>query len=654
MLRCVKGEQAVGTAAALQCYQTALKQGQKEYKNCVHRGQYPYIQSMLKQETGRLSQVRLGAMEIPIYLVVGSTEEQRCNSFSPSFYPLLGADTEFAAKWISLCDVQLDEGIHDPIKCYEYLGRFYVAEGNKRVSVLKTMGSATVRAEVVRLLPEDSDDVTVQIYREFMEFYRHTQCWGVHFSEPGGYARLQAAFGFGQDEDWPEDFRRKFKRHYFTFRDCFYRLGGGSLGLTTGDTLLRWMRFYPAADFLAMEDGEYRQTLTAVWKELCVHTAVNPILVSLAPVGDEKKSGGGLLSFGKKRLRVAFLFHKTPEESAWTAAHDTGRAYMEKTLGDSVSVKSYYGVTAQGAETVIQEAVEDGAELIFTTAVALLDATLRVAVKYPRVRFMNCSIDQPYVNVKAYYSRVYEGKFITGAIAGAMSKTGHIGYVGSYPILGVPASINAFALGAALTNPDARIDLRWHCMPGDYMARFRQAGVELVSDRDYIAEQPEGARGLARFGPSGELETLASPSWYWGEFYVRIVRELLQDPRRIPLAEDSDRAINYWWGMNSGVIDLQLSPELPEGVRALAQILRQGIRTGMIRPFRRAIRTQDGRVMNDGERDLTMEEILKMDWLCDRVDGRFPAYDELLPAARGTVRRLGLDRGQIPPEEADV
>ena len=616
----------MANSEALQQYQTALKQGQREYKNCVHRGWYPYIQALSKQETGKLSQVSLGTMEIPIYLVVGSTEDQRCNSFSPSFYPLLGTDTEFALKWINLCAAQLDEGIHDPIKCYEYLGRFYVTEGNKRVSVLKTMGSATIRAEVVRLMPEGSDDnITVQIYREFLEFYRHTKCWGLHFSELGGYARLQAAFGFRQDEDWPEEFQRKFKGHYFAFRTCFYRLGGGGLGLTTGDVLLRWLCFYPAADFLTMEAGE------------------------------EKRMGGGLLSsLTRKRLRVAFLFHKTPEESAWTAAHDAGRAYLEKTLGDSVSVQSYYGVSVQGAEAVIQEAVEDGAELIFTTAVALMDATLRVAVKYPRVRFMNCSIDQPYVNVKAYYCRVYEGKFVTGAIAGAMSKTGRIGYVGSYPILGVPASINAFALGAALTNPEARIDLRWHCLPGNYMGEFQRQSIQIVSDRDFISEQPDGAQGLARLEADGELVRLASPSWHWGEFYVRMVREMLRDPKTIPLAEDSNKAINYWWGMNSGVIDLHFSPELPEGVRSLAEILRQGIRAGTIHPFQRLIRDQAGNVVNDGSRDLSMEEILKMDWLCDRIDGSLPAFGELLSVAKPTVRRLGVDRDKIPPEEGDA
>jgi len=637
---------------ALQYYQQALKLGQREYKNCVHRGWWPNIQA-LGADKLQLSKVKLGVMEVPIYLVVGSTEEARCNSFSPGFYPLMGPDSEFAMKWTNLCAAQLDEGIHDAIKCYEYLGRFYVQEGNKRVSVLKSMGSLTVQADVTRLMPEKSDDITIQIYMEFLDFFKHSKCWGVHFSDLGGYAKLQAELGFSKDEDWPEDFRKKFKARYFNFRNSFYRLGGGSLGLTTGDALLRWLRFYSAQDFLAsIGEGDYRKTLTAIWKELCVHAEPAPIAVSLAPAGEgeEKKSVMSTL-LGKKKLRLAFLFQGTPETSGWTAAHDKGREYLEQTLGDSVSVERYYEVSPQGAESVIHEAVANGAELIFTTSVSLIDATLRVAVKYPKVRFMNCSIDQPYVNVKAYYCRVYEAKFITGAIAGALSKTGKIGYVGSYPILGVPASINAFVLGAALTNPDAQVELRWHCLPGDYMAEFKELGIGLVCDRDYIAEQPYGAKGLARLGTDGELKLLASPSWHWGEFYVRMVRELLRDPKTIPLAEDSSRAINYWWGMNSGVVDMCFSGDLPEGVRALAEILRQGIRNGTIHPFQRFIRDQAGNVVNDGSRDFTMEEILKMDWLCDRVDGRLPDFDELLPVAKPTVRRLGVDREMIPPEE---
>lgn len=644
----------MGSTAAYQSYQEALKQGQKEFKNCVHRGQYPYIQSLwrIQEDSAQLSRVPLGVLEIPAYLIVGSTEDQRCSSFSPSFYPLLAAKSEFALKWMALCEIQLEEGIRDPIRCYEYLGHFYVMEGNKRVSVLKAMGADFLLADVTRLLPAEADNITVQIYQEFLEFYRCSGFYGLHFSERGGYAKLQAAFGYAKDGRWPEAFRTRFQACYFRFRTCFYGLGGGNLGLTTGDALLLWLRFYSTADFLSMDEEAYRQSLSAVWKELSVNPGANPVLVGEAPAVLGKKT---TRPFSRpKPLRVAFLFQRTPEESSWTAAHDRGREYLERAMGDQVAVAAYYNVPVdEGGEARIAQAAEEGAELIFTTNAALLPASLRAAVKYPKVQIMNCSIDQPYVNVRAYYSRVYEGKFITGAIAGALCRDGRIGYVGSYPILGVPASINAFALGAALTNPEARIELRWYCMPGDCREEFRRRGIRLISDRDGGPDHVKGAMGLFRYGAGGVPVPLASPVWNWGEFYVRIVRELLGGRRRMP-GEEGAKAVNYWWGMSSGVVDLQLSPDLPEGVQTLARILKQGIQAETIQPFQRTIVTQSGVTINDGSRNLSMEEILKMNWLCDRVEGRIPTYEEVLPAARATVRQLGIDRESIPPEEGEL
>lgn len=643
------------SSVPLQCYQDAMKQGQKEFKNCVHRGQYPYIQSLpqVREDYLRLSKVNLGLIEIPLYLIVGSAEDHRCNSFSPGFYPLLGQNTEFANKWVALCRHQMNDGISDPIKCYEYLGHFYVVEGNKRVSVLKSMGGTSIWANVTRLLPENEDNIAIRLYQEFVEFYRCARFYGVHFSDLGGYARLQAALGFARGQVWPEAVQKKFQNCFMTFRTCFYKLGGGGLGLTTGDVLLRWLRFYDLADFWSCDESLYRQTLKTIWEELAAAAEEGTVAVSGEPEETEGSGGGltGRLFAKPRRLKVAFLFQKTPEESQWTAVHDQGRAYLEKVMGESVSVLCFYEVPAdEGAETIIQAAVDEGAELIFTTTVNLLPAALRAAVKFPKVRILNCSIDQPYVNVTAYYSRIYEGKFITGAIAGALCRTGHIGYVGSYPILGVPASINAFALGVSLTNPEARIDLRWHCLPGDHIEEFRSRGFELVSNRDSSsAEQLTSPLGLFRFGPDGSCIPVASPVWKWGEFYVRVVREMLNGYRRT-----GGKAVNYWWGMSSGVVDILLSDDLPEGVRTLAEILQMGIQNGTVQPFHRPITAQNGDVMNDGARNLTMEEILKMDWLCDRVDGYIPSYGELLPVAKPTVRLLGVFKDQVPPEEVEL
>src|SRR5699024_8200304 len=158
-------------------------------------------------------------------------------------------------------------------------------------------------------------------------------------------------------------------------------------------------------------------------------------------------------------------------------------------------------------------------------------ATLKAAVKYPKVRFLNCSVDQPYSSIRTYYGRIYEAKFIAGAIAGAITGEDRIGYIASYPIFGEPASINAFALGALLTNPRAQVELRWSCLPGTPQADFFADGIRVISNRD----APTGSKmyldfcsyGTYLMNDRGEMVSLGSPLWSWGYFYAYAGRSLL-------------------------------------------------------------------------------------------------------------------------------
>ena len=104
----------------------------------------------------------------------------------------------------------------------------------------------------------------------------------------------------------------------------------------------------------------------------------------------------------------------------------------------------------------------------------------------------------------------------------------------------------------------------------------------------------------------------------------------------------SDRAINYWWGLDSGVIDVQLSDQLPEGVRYMAEVLKKGIMKGQISPFGAKIYDQNGILRCDGENELSAEKIMEMDWFCDNVDGQLPALEDVLPHSLDMVKLLGL------------
>ncbi|MBE7004852.1 MAG: BMP family ABC transporter substrate-binding protein, partial [Ruminococcaceae bacterium] len=116
---------------AMDHYQEALKAGRRTYKECVLYGDYPYPQVLdeILDDALNAGQVDLGVLEIPSERVVGTKSRGRSNAFAADFMPLLDKDTEFAAKWIALCEAHLsDEGIRDAVYCFEYLGRFYVQE----------------------------------------------------------------------------------------------------------------------------------------------------------------------------------------------------------------------------------------------------------------------------------------------------------------------------------------------------------------------------------------------------------------------------------------------------------------------------------------------------------------------------------------------
>ena len=147
----------------------------------------------------------------------------------------------------------------------------------------------------------------------------------------------------------------------------------------------------------------------------------------------------------------------------------------------------------------------------------------------------------------------------------------------------------------------------------------------------------------------GELIPLGSPVWVWGKFYEFVLRSIFAGGWQ--QEKGNTAALNYWLGMDSGVIGLNLSEKLPEGVRQLAKILERGMCDGTIDPFFRKIIAQDGTVKNDGTRSFTPSEILHMDWLCDNVVGTIPAYEELLPISQPLVRELGIYRDQINPDK---
>ena len=638
-------------------YQRALKQGRKQYKQAVAGGRYPYLPVLdeLLDDAMVAARVNLGLLEIPTELIVGTKSKGRRDAFSYDFLPLLSEESEFALKWIVLCQAHLsDEGIRDAIRCYEYLGKFYVLEGNKRVSVLKSYGAATIPAFVTRLVPVWSEAEPVRLYYEFLGAYQRTGLYQIIFTRFGSFPKLQAALGHPVDYVWSEDDRRRFLSGYTYFRRAFSALGGDELNISPADAMLVWLKVYPYEQLKINSLSELTHSLGSVWQDVQMLEQTKPIAVSTAPMTAAEKGLFRTLKEAvfRSRLDIALVNEREPRAGSWTESHVRGIQSMEKTLGERVSVRIYSNAgSGASAVKIMEQAVSEGARVIFASSPTLIDACRKIAARHPHVRVLNCSVSMPYSGVRTYYGRMYEAKFISGAIAAAMSPADELGYVANYPIFGVPAAINAFALGARMVNPRALIRVEWACVSGDPVGALTQRGVEYISTLDIPTAEPvQGKRGVCHIRADGEIRLLAEPYWGWDTFYTKLVGSILDGSWEVSAAaKQNPRAMNYWWGMSGGVIGMKFADSLPAGVRRLALILKRGIVDGSILPFSGEIRSQDGVVRCDADGQLTAEEILHMDWLCDNVVGEIPGFESLLPEVQNTVRAQGIYRDSIPP-----
>lgn len=631
----------------------ALKLGQKEFKEASSAGKqrHPLILEEILHGDLLESVVDVGLVEIPAERIIGVKTAGRVTAFSANFRPLLGQKTEFGVKWISLCEAHLGEkGITDPILCYEYLGNFYVQEGNKRVSVLRHFESPQIPGYVKRILPNKTEEPRIQAYYEFLEFYKDAKLYQPQFRRPGDYGKLLKYLGKAKGEPWTEEERRTFRSYYHYFTEAFAAVGKDE-DVIPEEALLLWLEIYPYRNLASFSTRELKNSIATLWEDMVTNTKEESVKFQTIAEENEKNKLISRVISSWDQLNIAFVHQQTPDASAWVLDHEMGKKHIEEVFGEKIKVRSYYGVsTPEQAEFIIQQAVEDGAQVVFTTAPTLRKETLKVAVKYSKVRFLNCSVEQPYSSIRSYYGRFYEAQFIAGAIAGAMACNDRIGYIASFPVFGELASINAFALGAQMTNPRAQIELKWACVEGFPQTELLADGIRIVSTQNASSELNAcSTNGTYLINDTGEMIPLGTHIWNWGEFYEYAIKEILSGGMK--KEKNSHMALNYWLGLDSGVIGMDISARLPQGVRQMANLLYVAVKRGYIDPFGRKIVAQDGSIKNDGTILFSPEQILRMDWLCENVIGRIPVPGEILPECYKVIQEIGIYRDTFSIEE---
>ncbi len=623
-------------------YKEAQKLARGEFRSCTFRGEYPYLpvlDDFISDE--QLNQgIDLGIVQIPMEFIVGTRTGGRSTAFARNFMPLIEDDTEFASKWKALCRSHLEEGIHDPIKVYEYMNRYYVQEGNKRVSVLKFFGAYNIDAYVTRILPERTGSKEVELYYEFLDFNRYSGVNSIEFTKSGSYAQLQQLMGKEPEEPWTEEERRDFLSAYYYFRKDYESSGGKKLSSTVGDALLAFIQIY---GYQALQNrDEMKKMISDMWEEIALQQEEEPIDVKLDP--PEKKPGllTKMFSGGKKEKKVAFIHDKDPAASGWTKGHEQGRCHVQRVFGDKIQTTAFFNAMENDPYAVIEQAIADGNTVIFTTSPRLLPASLRSAVEHPDVTILNCSLNTPHRYIRTYYARMYEAKFVIGAIAGALAGGDPVGYLCDYPIFGQVAGINAFALGVQMVNPRAKVYLEWSSVGSaeEALKRLTDRGIRLISSQDLtkLGDENDSSFGLSLLS-EGDLVNLAAPVWQWGVYYESLLRRI-QDKSFQAEYEESDKALNYYWGMSAGTVKVRCSDKVPPSTRQMSRLLQSSIRAELCHPFRGEIYLQDGRKL---EGALTPEQIINMDWLVENIEGSIPTYEELNEIGKATVDMVGVE-----------
>lgn len=676
-------------------YIKALRAGEKEYKARLAAGEYPYLPALddICPDNDVLPQRNVGLQEIPVDLIAGTKTCARQNSFAPGFLPLLDTDTEFAAKWSNLYQAQLSEGFNSPIKAYEYLHKFYVQEGNKRVSVSRFLEMPTIMGDVIRIIPTAEVMAENPVYAEFLDFYRVAPIYDIVCEEQGSYASIAELLGrsiSADAEPWPDELVKELKSAYWRFCKVIKTLQGKIQGMALGDAFVVYLRIF-TADVLEQPDKEVEKRLKKIKHELLL--AHNKDNVALVESSDEAVNAGGLITkaeklvagpdsllskvlpavtYSKKNpLKAAFIYDKMPDASNWFFDHEEGRHYLEQTYGGLVTTTRFV-IDKEKADTAekffasfdeaADAAVKWGADVVFTPSVRQMDDTLRAAIKYSDVKFLNCSVNLAHHAVRTYFAKLYEAKFLAGLVAGAAAAADgshRIGYRSGMPVYGTVACINAFAIGAAMTDPEVKIHLDWATKQDtNWWWDMVNDGIHVVSAVDSLhntdGSDAYGVCHVERCEPSQGndlsgtclITHLAAPVYKWGKLYEIIVRTIIEGTYSSSAVDKKDRATNYWWGMISGVVDVELSDAISPYTRRLVEILRRDIIGGNINPFDGELRSQEGVIRRAEEAPLTSMEVITMDWLNENVIGEIPKIDTLDDEAKATVKLSGVEKSK--------
>ena len=302
-------------------------------------------------------------------------------------------------------------------------------------------------------------------------------------------------------------------------------------------------------------------------------------------------------------LKIAFAYVGPVGDGGWTFAHDNGRKAVEKEFGDKVVTTFVEKVPeAADAERVFRDMVGQGNKLIFGTTFGYMEPMLKVAADAKDVKFEHATGYKQAENMRTYDSRTYEGAYMAGIIAGAMTKSNTLGVVGSIPIPEVIRNINSFTMGAQSVNPKIKTKVvwvnEWFNPPKETEAAqsLLNGGADVLfqnTDSSAVLQTAGKAKKYA-FGWDSDMSAyspeahLASAVINWGPYYIKATKDALEGTWKGNEAS--------WWGVKEGTIDIvSISDKVPADIKAKVETVKAGLKDGSFSIWKGPIVGQDGK-----------------------------------------------------------
>ena len=335
--------------------------------------------------------------------------------------------------------------------------------------------------------------------------------------------------------------------------------------------------------------------------------------------------GAASASASAEALKACWVYVGPIGDFGWSYQHHNGLEAVKKEFGDKIETAYAENVAEADSEKTFERFAREGCKIIFATSFGYMEPVLKVAAKFPDVKFEHATGYKTADNVTTYNAKFHEGRYVIGQIAAKMSKTGIAGYIVSFPIPEVVSGINAFMLGAQSVNPNFKIKVVWANTWFDPAKEADAAKVLLSQGADITVQHTDSAAPLQtaeaagafgfgqasdqiKFAPKAQLTAIVDN---WAPYYIRRVGDVMNG---------TWKSQQSWDGMTEGTVSMAAYTNMPDDVAKMAADTAAAIKAGTLDPFKGPVTKQDGTIVDKVDAGM----ILGMNWYVKGVDDTLP------------------------------